>query len=262
MAGTINLKAISLIDVNKETKAYIDKLKKSQDNSFRSWDNCRRVFRRAAYMRNPNSADLPTLPECKCNICGGDCKGMNCRLCNNSLALNLAFYLASWGMYRSSFIKKFDHTIHIGAVKILMEVKYLELFDPYLVYNNSVRYKELVKDVYERLLKYYQGKCKGIGRRTTAYSGATDTLITKILLGVYGCIPAYDTYFTKGLGLYGGYKSITFSNLDKVLDDLINIAKILERKIKGVLSSAKKWDKCELYTPMKIIDMTFWCNEE
>ena len=92
--------------------------------------------------------------------------------------------------------------------------------------------------------------------------GCYDTLITKILLGVYGCIPAYDTYFTKGLGLYGGYKSITISNLNDVLDELIAIAKIFDKQIKAVLSSLKKWDKCELYTPMKIIDMTFWCNEE
>ena len=141
-----------------------------------------------------------------------------------------------------------------------MDPQYLPLFDSMLWYNKPCVYKKLVKDVYEKLLRYYQEKCRNIGRKTTQYSGVTDALITKILLGVYGCIPAYDTYFTKGIGLYGGHKSITLGNIDAVLDELIDIANNLWNKIIKILSSAiKSWDKCELYTPMKIIDMIFWC---
>lgn len=36
------------------------------------------------------------------------------------MALNLGFYLASWGMYRgSSFLVHKDYTVHEGAVRIL-----------------------------------------------------------------------------------------------------------------------------------------------
>lgn len=49
------------------------------------------------------------------------------------LALNLAFYLASWGMYRgSSFLLQRDYKTHIGAVKEIMKDKYKDLwnYDP------------------------------------------------------------------------------------------------------------------------------------
>lgn len=40
------------------------------------------------------------------------------------LALNLAFYLASWGMYRgSSFLLQYDYTIHKKAVRDYSEVQ-------------------------------------------------------------------------------------------------------------------------------------------
>ena len=41
------------------------------------------------------------------------------------LSLNLAFYLASWGMYRgSSGLLQKDYKIHHGAVEILLDSKY------------------------------------------------------------------------------------------------------------------------------------------
>ncbi len=45
------------------------------------------------------------------------------------LALHLAFYLASWGMYRgSSFLLHKDYKVHIPIVKIIQEEKYNSLF--------------------------------------------------------------------------------------------------------------------------------------
>ena len=228
----------------------------SQSN-LRSWDNCRRVFRRAAYQRNPGSTDLPTHPECKCDICGEDCKGMNCRLCDNSLALNLAFYLSSWGMYRSSFLKKYDHTVHIGAVKILMESRYLPLFDPWLWYNKPCKYKDLVKEVYVRLWNHYKSYAEKQKRTNGNPYNVTDTLITKILLGVYGCIPAYDKNFKKAIRKIGGTANISIirCNLDTVLDEILKLAHILYNVIINILGSNASWDKCGLYTLMKIVDM-------
>ncbi len=40
----------------------------------------------------------------------------------DNLALHLAFYLASWGMYRgSSFLLDYDYLIHMGVVKELLK---------------------------------------------------------------------------------------------------------------------------------------------
>jgi len=240
------------------SKDFGDILNSVPQSNLRSWDNCRRVFRRAAYQRNPESADLPTHPECKCDICGEDCKGMKCRLCDNSLALNLAFYLSSWGMYRSSFLKKYDHTVHIGAVKILMDSKYLPLFDPWLWYNKPCKYKDLVKDIYERLFEYYAHYASKKTRQKGKPYNVTDTLITKILLGVYGCIPAYDKNVKKAIYNIGGTNKITLIpyNLDKVLHEVVVLAHIFLPIINMMLPKSKTgWDKCGLYTPMKLLDM-------
>ncbi len=38
-------------------------------------------------------------------------------------------------------------------------------------------------------------------RKAPEPSKATDTLVTKIMLGIYGNVPAFDTFFRNGLGL-------------------------------------------------------------
>jgi hypothetical protein len=37
--------------------------------------------------------------------------------------------------------------------------------------------------------------------RRSVPEGMTDTLVTKIMLGVFGCIPAWDTNFKRGFGV-------------------------------------------------------------
>ena len=96
-------------------------------------------------------------------------------------------------MYRgSSFLLNFDYRIHIRTVEIIFEFKDLciegNLFD------NLSHQNHLFNDegVYSKLVKYYSDVKKHIERNTVKNIMPSDTLITKILLGVYGCIPAYD----------------------------------------------------------------------
>ena len=135
------------------------------------------------------------------------------------LALHLGFYLASWGMYRgSSFLKALDYKIHYPAVKMMLEQQYDVLFeiDPL---GNKDDYKKKLFDeetgIYVRLFEYY-------GRAHAAWVAwknkndevdeddeiTTDTLITKILMGVYACIPAYDINFKKGISFFRGCQSL------------------------------------------------------
>ena len=131
----------------------------------------------------------------------------------DTLALHLGFYLASWGMYRgSSFLKALDYRIHVWAVRMMLEEQYEDLFnmDPF---HDPESYHSLLFDamsgIYCRLDAYY-GKAhkewpgsKAEGKETT-----TDTLITKILLGVYGCIPAYDVNFKAGIACFDGVQAL------------------------------------------------------
>jgi hypothetical protein len=97
--------------------------------------------------------------------------------------LTIGFYLASWGMFRgSSFllqksVKHFQSTIHYIAA--------LE---------NSV-WKIDVNNYDEKNIQTIIKIYKDIKDRLILNGNADLTLITKILLGVLGFVPAFDNYF-------------------------------------------------------------------
>ena len=106
----------------------------------------------------------------------------------DTLALHLGFYLASWGMYRgSSKLLQNDYKVHIKAVNILNNFKHLRCNQNYEVtLSNLTEILILIK----KLSNYYGKK-----HRVTP----TNTLISKIILGSLGCLPAYDRFFISGV---------------------------------------------------------------
>lgn len=99
-------------------------------------------------------------------------------------ALMLSFYLASWGMYRGSseLLKSYTYTIHIEAIELLH------------------KYKNNLELCFIKLKEYYNNK----------NVSATDTLITKIIMGTLGKTPAYDRLFVAGLKYYNQINSTNF----------------------------------------------------
>lgn len=97
--------------------------------------------------------------------------------------LVLGFYLASWGMFRgSSFllqksVKHFESTI-----------KYIATLDKSVWKIDTDNYDE---NNIQTIIKIY----KNIKVCLIDKDNADLTLITKILLGVFGFIPAFDNYF-------------------------------------------------------------------
>ncbi len=97
--------------------------------------------------------------------------------------LVLGFYLASWGMFRgSSFllqksVKHFEPTIRYIATldKSVWEID-VDSYDE----NNIATIIKIYKDIKFRLIQK---------------NNSDLTLVTKILLGVFGFIPAFDNYF-------------------------------------------------------------------
>lgn len=150
-------------------------------------------------------------------------------------SLNLAFYLASWGMYRgSSNLLQKDYKVHTELIKILIK-------DCSYLWNEDITWEQL--EVVNNLVKSYY-KDYGVT--------PTTTLITKVLMGIFGCIPAYDRYFIQGLKDYNknheyisqSYNKSSFESLQKLVIGL-----------KGrELVSNKKVD----YPTMKLIDAYFW----
>jgi hypothetical protein len=97
----------------------------------------------------------------------------------NYLCLHLAWYLASWGMLRNSFLLNRDYLVHESLVRTLLSGKFEALFHD----NYSDDNIHLVMEASNAIRESYSG------------GSVTPTLITKILLGVFGCCPAYDDFF-------------------------------------------------------------------
>ena len=171
----------------------------------------------------------------------------------NLITLHLYAYLASWGMLRNSFLMQKDYLFNKPIVKILCENKYSTLIDwsPYNKTEQEIdEYINLVLELKTRIKEYYlsdyyyNDKCEKI-----KIKNVTDTLVSKILLGTLGCIPAYDQYLVKAL------------RHDKIVGTLSkkSISKVVEFAMDNEIDISKLCKKLgPLYPPMKIIDMYFW----
>ena len=170
------------------------------------------------------------------------------------LALHLAFYLASWGMYRgSSFLLQKDYKIHIPVVKIIMEERY----DPLLgISAEGLTIDEnllLLEEVSNRIRKMYaeeQPVPEGCSNH------ATDTLVTKILLGTLGCVPAYDRYYVQAVRKYG----ISVGRYCK--ESVRDVAKYYLLHKDAFEEVREELSTCGTQYPvMKLMDMCMWQAE-
>lgn len=167
------------------------------------------------------------------------------------LALHLAFYLASWGMYRgSSFLLQKDYKVHIPVVKILMEEQYNSLV--------GITAEELIKDenltlledVSARIRRAYADEKPSIEGIT---NNATDTLVTKILLGTLGCVPAYDRYYVQAVKQYG----ISAGGFNK--ESVRDVAKYYLSHKDAFETVRAELSTCGVeYPVMKLMDMCMW----
>ena len=174
------------------------------------------------------------------------------------LSLHLAFYLASWGMYRgSSFLLQRDYTIHKDTVRLLFDYKYLNGLTCNELPDKLVDIKELSNKINEVYIKDYQKiyKERSKSKNNQAPKKITNTLTTKILMGTLGCSPAYDRYFIDGLKRYGKIRKTTFSinSLQELITLYRNNYTILEdfRNEVSVVYGVN-------YPQMKLLDLIFW----
>ena len=110
---------------------------------------------------------------------------------------------------------------------------------------------ELLNQVISELGEYYEGQKDSVKITTTHIS---DTLITKILMGVFGCVPAFDRMLCGAVKKY----HICSQNIRKfqTYKDLGDFYK----KYEGVIE-AKRRDINKngvIYPQMKMIDIILW----
>lgn len=174
--------------------------------------------------------------------------------------LQLAYYLASWGMMRGStaLLRHSSHAL-IPVVEFIAYTheKYWDInIDNYDSRINDLGYlyTEIGRLIDIPLIK--DGKDKA--------QEATTVLITKILLGVYGNTPAMDDFFMKGIGKSNFTNSNylnSFKKVKNIWNDLSNFYKkhkpLFDSKSIPSLQFDRK-DSITMYPKAKLIDMLFF----
>ena len=228
------IKSMDTVDrIIEAANSFYKELQEDKNARFRSWEHCYKSFHDA---RNKVAVD------------------------RDYLCLHLAFYLASWGMYRgSSFLLKKDYKVHEPVVKELLDSKYdcLSGLECKLLREKEVQKR--LEELVDFMVDYYDKIRMGV-KKNEVKKKPSPTLITKILMGTLGCAPAYDRYFTESVkelkvatGLYD-IKSLVNSliRLENFYDNNNNYERLEKARQKFKVS-----DNLE-YPQMKLLDMAFW----
>ena len=207
-------------------QTFYDDARANENGRSRSWEHCYRVFRDARTAPSPDY---------------------------DYLSLHLAFYLASWGMYRGScFILQKDYKVHTPIVEKILKPEYDCLFGLACadLRNDDVRgqYTNLYNDIADH---FWPIRNEVAGR--VVKSQVSPVLITKILMGTLGCVPAYDRFFEEG-AKYLGLEKKSYNK-----DSLLELADFYEAH-NDRLEEARRGMQCEdlIYPQMKLLDMGFW----
>lgn len=159
----------------------------------------------------------------------------------NTFALGLYTYLGSWGMFRSSLLMKaYNYTILKEVVQILSYSNYDDLSELKRLEDFTEDKIQLLVEVFSKIEDHF----KKLKFKTT------NTLVSKIILGVYGCMPAYDSNVTKAmrhLKIQANYNNHTVSNAIK---NLIEYSKSINIESNNIVKK-----ELENYPIMKLIDM-------
>ena len=207
-------------------QAFYEDARANENGRSRSWEHCYRVFRDA---RTDSSPDY------------------------DYLSLHLAFYLASWGMYRgSSFLLQKDYKVLVPIVEEVLKPEYDCLFGVACtdLRNNDVRAQ--LKKLSDCISAHFEPIRDEVAGREVA-SPVSPVLITKILMGTLGCVPAYDTFFEKGVR-HLGLKERNYNE-----DSLLELADFYEEH-NDRLEEARRGMRTDdlIYPQMKLLDMGFW----
>lgn len=212
----------------KTTSCYVDGLKKA-NSRYKSFDHCYLFF--CSHYSDYNDKSVADL-----------------------LALHLFSYLASWGMMRSEILIQNNYLIHKKACAIIAEKMIQSGKD--LSVDDLMKLRDEIKEGYKGIsyskLSYDKVE-KECHMEQKKIDKASDTLVTKILLGTTGLVPAYDRFVKRAMKKLG----ISCSFGKKSLDQL---SKFVEANSEAIYDVQERVEKaCNIkYPVMKIVDMFLW----
>jgi hypothetical protein len=169
----------------------------------------------------------------------------------DTAALHLGFYLASWGMYRgSSFLLQRDYKVHMHVVDVLADSAWAPLWGQDL---GTSRDDAELTPVVMGLVSAVRGAYRPYVP-VTGTAQPTDTLVTKIILGTLGIVPACDRFFIDGLKVAG----LKYSYVNEVF--VGRMVAFCQEHL-GELRAEQEAISARAgvhYPLMKLVDMYFW----
>jgi hypothetical protein len=205
--------------ISRKIQAYHGKIVSVTNYRYRSWEHCYQFFQKA---------QMDAIAKDR-----------------EHAALHLAFYLASWGMYRGScWLLQYDFTVHLHVVDCLVAPASRPLWNhEFGSGEGDAERVPVILDAVERVRRAYQKTDE-----------PTNLLITKVLLGTLGCIPAFDQFFTDGFKSEGlPCWALNEALLNRILDFTHNNLDTLQAEQARI----KTKTRC-FYPLMKLVDMYFW----
>ena len=207
-------------------QTFYDDARANENGRSRSWEHCYRVFR-----------DARTDPSPDCDY----------------LSLHLAFYLASWGLYRgSSFLLQKDSKVPSPIVEEVLKPEYGCLFGIACADLREPGVQEQLTNARDYIAKHFGPiRDEVAGREIT--TPVSPVLITKILMGTLGCVPAYDRFFVDGI------KKHKVTTQEYSLNSVLRLVDFYEAH-NDRLEDARRGMRTEdlTYPQMKLLDMGFW----
>lgn len=206
-------------------KEYYSETVRDHNGRYMSWRHCYNAFSENKYCQDERTKDY--------------------------LCLHLAFYLASWGMYRgSSFLLQKDYKIHMPIVEIILRTEYKSLWGisaEELIREDNLR---LLDDVSKWIHNAYAEQQPSFESRP---NNATETLVTKILLGTLGCVPAYDRYYLQTLKKYKITRGVYCKKSVKDVAEYYIANKEIFEPLRLEINKSGT-----VYPQMKMMDMCMW----
>lgn len=154
--------------------------------------------------------------------------------------LQLGFYLASWGMFRGK-AALLQH-----SVKSLAPAVRVVAAAPEAVWRaDADDYSPPVQAALTRVYRELRASLPG---------GQSQTLVTKTMLGVFGCVPAYDRYFRDAFGAatFGPKSLAGLAMYYRANAEAIDSYRV------ATIDFATGADSDRRYTRAKVIDMVFF----
>jgi hypothetical protein len=167
--------------------------------------------------------------------------------------LHLGYYLASWGMLRGST------ALHTKSYRFFEPVIEAIAEEPPSLW--SIDADAYTEENISALIELRDRLATALTARPALDGTArapTNTLVTKVMLGVFGSVPAFDTYFVRGFRTVTT-KRATFSHqsLQAVGDFYEQNSAAIDAQRIPTLDAASSQLTRQCYTRAKVIDMVF-----